>query len=68
MLREMPSQCGLYPQRSPGEQLRVHPTRLVNEVPLGAVGLSSALTAAAGVSFGSHEEQQEEDVYTECSE
>ena len=40
---------------------------LVNEVQLGIVVPASALPAAAGVSFNSHEEQQEEDVYTELS-
>lgn len=39
----------------------------MNEVQLGAVVLASALPAAAGVSFNSHEEQQEEDVYTDHS-
>lgn len=46
------------------EQLCVHPTPLANEVPLGAVHSASALSAVAGVSFDSHKEQQEEDVYT----
>lgn len=37
---------------SPGEQLLVHPTELMNEVQLGAVVPVLALPDAAGVSFG----------------
>lgn len=57
----------LSPVLSPEEQLWVQPTKLVNEVQLGAGVPASAFPAAAGVSFDSHEEQ-EEDVYTECNE